>query len=194
MGNSVAGRAPSETFKLLASMFKKRTELVYDAGQINNLGMLELNTFQTQCDMIRYRKTHPEENIKDLLAKYKIFESMKVFYDEMYRLTKDKSYNFEVCDDKSDDEHESVHMVPMHCDIQLLDLIYGMKQCEYALRLVKETEEEFKKNSELNKLDYMLSLYEKDTNDLIVQKLRNDTVIEVEPCKEALRTWWNWSI
>ncbi|BCS82860.1 hypothetical protein QLL95_gp1263 [Cotonvirus japonicus] len=98
---------------------------------------------------------------------------------------------------------------PITKQIQLLNYIYGRKQCEFAHELVQQANAHLKNEQGYNGLIYswityaksyvggfygknafeiMFILYENQKNDLIT-RLKESTVHEVQPCNEAHTMW-----
>lgn len=197
MGNQICGQAPSETWTLLSDQFNNRSKTTYDRATMSNISALELDYFNALCDMIRCRKQNPQMLPKDLVKQFCLEDKVNKLLAVMYEYTNEEKYKISTEDineanviDKSQDPDE---MVQLSCDILLLDYVYGLKQCEYAVSLMDRADAVLKENPEADVMALILEIYRGESSGL-VNRLREETVQEVNPCQGAFEMWYSWSV
>ena len=202
MGNSVRGQMPSHTWEILAEQFNKKSDIEYNYESMMNIAKLEMDVFNAMAETQHYKKKLQMVSAMDMNDKFHILDKTLKLYGSLYDyLKKDEflvdSEKLNEANQVTNVEGSEVKYDPMNdinCDIMLLDIVYGRKQCEYAQSLMIRSNEIMKKSpNEASAADVIYEIYKSETNGL-VDRLRAETITEVKPSQSAYNTWHNWSV
>lgn len=222
MGNSIQGQAPSETWLLIADQMNNRTNIVYNNKIMMEISKKEIDWFNVSIEILKYQKNNSPTSYTELLKMFDLEEKEMELLNQLYNYTLNEKYNPNKIYDINDGDNEyakdeqstlnNQSEIVLHCDIKLLDYVYGKKQCEYAINLMEKVEGKLSsileeqnsvecenKGSILNKqnlMNLMKEIYENDCLEMgnLATKLINETIVEVNPCEHAFNIWQSWSI
>ena len=204
MGNTIWGTHSSETWLVLISQFTWRNNIAYDKTKLYEIAKLEIDYYNTMYDIVQYKNKHRSENSIIVAKKFSIDVKLQKFNTALYEYTDDKKYKVNAAEylakslvstendhSKNEISNEPDTETIMLTELSVLDLIYGKKQCEYAMLLMERADYMVKLFPDTDALDTMNAICNSEFSSL-VGKLKTEAVKDVRPCLKVLMTWFNY--
>lgn len=194
MGNSMCGQRPSLTLQLIMDMMQKRIDIVYDAETLKKISKLEMAYFEQTGKGLQYQRENLDVLYSVVEKKFPLREIAQKLSDALVEYTKESKYSMED-DTNTDSETKPEEKInEINVEVYLLDIVYGRKQCEYAIDLLRKADAICALNPGCDALKVIEALYSVDKENNLVLHMRQEVISEVVPDSGAQNIWCQWSL
>ena len=178
MGNKILGQCPSQTFiSIRDNVLQDEIREAISVDKLRELSIVELKWFTNYVELLRY-KAHQLEDTDRFIKNLHLFD---IVTKDLGRLTK-KSVSSE---DYREFSLAMKRLTKLEAEIKLLDVVYGLKQCQLACRLLEE----------VSNLEEVRKRYQELSGEESSSATMQEEAIKVaKPSEGALQVWLNWSI
>ena len=187
-------RISSSTLNLIIEQFVGNTCFEYNSDVIKTIAKLELIYADSIIDAYMTRKLSPSVPLFYLLKHFNVFEKSTNLFSFLYEYTKDAKYkpietlSTPLIEQVVSYDSYNFDRIACECEVALMNIIYGVKQCEYVIELINRVSSAGSNANPADLIKYMSDIFDSEFKNLN-QRFLLEAIRDINPQRCALNTW-----